>query len=187
MKTLHLTVVLLVIATHAMGVFCNGSNSNFDPMASSGGLVWLSTGGSPALITQDFNAALYAGTNAASLPLLQTLLLSNGSANHIYEGMPGYFAEPVLNAYTIPGAINNTFVEVQAWLGNYNSYNAAVAAGSPAAQTPVFVNLVGIPPSTPIDLIGMPALVLSVPEPSGLLLLGVGGAILLLCRRKIKS
>src|SRR5437870_9332184 len=99
MNRLHLSVVVLGIATNTLGqgqmVFCNLGNSSTSPTATSSGLFWLSTGGAPSLINQDFNAALYAGTSSTGVPLLKTLLLSDGTAHGDAQGA-GYFAEPVL-------------------------------------------------------------------------------------------
>jgi hypothetical protein len=165
-------------------VFDNFGSSSTSPTATSSGLFWLSTGGVPVLINQDFNAALYGGTNPTSLPLLITVLLSNGTGIGDNPS-PGYFREQSGDVYTIQGAIHTTFVQVQAWTGNYNSYDAAVAAGAPAAQSPVFVNLVGVPPGGPVDVAAMPAMVLGVPEPSTFALVGLG--CLLLRRRRRKN
>ena len=188
MKILHLSLFVMGIATNALSqgqiVFDNFGGISASPTATSSGLFWISTGGAPALITQDFNAALYASTNPTSLPLLTTVLLSNGTGIGDNPS-PGYFREPSGDVYTIQGAINSTFVRVEAWLGNYNSYSAAVAAGAPAAQSPIFVNPVDIPPGPPVDLIGMPAMVLAVPEPSTFALVGLG--CLLLLRRVFRA
>src|SRR6266850_6871697 len=132
-------VLLFAVAIRAFGqgevVFDNFNSISLDPMATSRGLFWISTAGSPVLINQDFNAALYGGTDSSNLQLLTTVLLSNGTGIHD-NPQPGYFREPSGDSYVIPGALNNAYVQVQAWVGNYNSYGAAVAAGVPAAQSP---------------------------------------------------
>jgi len=181
-------VLLFAVAIRAFGqgevVFDNFNSISLDPMATSRGLFWISTAGSPVLINQDFNAALYGGTDSSNLQLLTTVLLSNGTGIHD-NPQPGYFREPSGDSYVIPGALNNAYVQVQAWVGNYNSYGAAVAAGVPAAQSPIFVNPVGLAPGPAQDLIAMPGMVLSVPEPPTFALFGLGGlCVLLLCRRR---
>lgn len=182
MKILRLSLLVMGIATNAVGQgqldFDNLDNSNPSFTATSSGLFWLSTGGAPALINQDFNAALYGGTNSSNLPLLKTVLLGNGTGIGD-NSSPGYFREPSGDSYTIPGAIDSAFFRVEAWLGNYNSYAAAVAGGAPAAQSLIFVNPVDIAPGPPSDLTGMPAMVLGVPEPSTLALFGLGWLVLL--------
>jgi hypothetical protein len=176
-KRLILSAVQIVIAANVFGqgqiVFDNLGNGNMSVTATSEGLFWISTGGNPVLIAQDFNAALYGGTDSSSLALLSTVLLSNGTG--IGDNpFPGYFREPSGNAYTIQGAVNSAFFRVEAWTGNFNSYAAAVAGGAAAAQSPVFLNPVDVPPGNPLSLEGMPAMVLSVPEPSTLSLLLLG-------------
>jgi len=186
MKTLHVSIFVMGVAASAFGQgqlgFDNLSNGNTSPTATSGGLFWLSTDGTPTLIHQEFNATLYGGTDSSSLALLTTVLLSNGTG--IGDNpFPGYFKEPSGNVYTIQGAVTSAFFQVQAWTGNFNSYAAAVTAGAPTAQSPVFVNSVDVPPGAPDTLVGMPAMILGVPEPSAFALLGVGALCLLLCRR----
>src|SRR5438874_291455 len=109
-------IFLLAVADRAFGqgqiVFSNLQNTSTNPAATSGGLFWLSTAGTPSLINQDFNAALYGGTDSSNLPLLKMLLLSNGTG--IGDNpLPGYFAEPALNSYTIQGALNSAFFRVE--------------------------------------------------------------------------
>lgn len=171
-------MILLGIAAdvYAQGqlAFNNLSNASTNPAATSGGLFWISTAGTPVTISQDFNAALYGGANSTSLVLLSTVLLSNGSGVGDNFFGPGTFSEPANNVYTIQGAITSAFFQVEAWTGTFNSYAAAVSAGAPAAQSPVFLNPVSVGPGTPTDLVGLPAMVLSVPEPSTFSLIGLG-------------
>jgi hypothetical protein len=159
-------------------------NIGYDPAATSGGLFWIRTGTAPVLIQQDFNAAFYAGTDSSSLSLISTILLSNGTALGDNAGGPGTFFDPSGAIYTFQ-SFNSVFVQIQAWTGNFNSYAAAVNAGGPAAQSPIFANPLGIPPAPPAQLFGMPAMVLSgIPEPSTFALVGAGGVFALLLRRK---
>lgn len=176
MRTLLLSALFggVVCGSFAQGqlVLDNLGNSDTNPLAAANGLFWISTGGAPALIHQDFNAAFYAGTDSANLSLIATFLLSNGSAVGDNQGAQGIFVDPPGTIYTIPGASDSAFVQIQAWTGNFNSYAAALSGGASAAQSPVFKNPVSIPPGFPPDLVGMPGIVLGVPEPSTFWLIG---------------
>ena len=168
-------------------VLDNLGNSSANPYATANGLFWTSTGGAPALIRQDFNAAFYGGTDSGSLTLLATILLSDGSGAGDNAGGPGTFAEPSGKFYTFPGASSSVFMQIEAWTGNFSSYTAALGAGAPAAQSPVFINPVSVPPGFAPDLVGMPAMVMSIPEPSTSGLAAFGSLCLfLLGRRKLR-
>ena len=152
----------------------NLHNDSQSPSATSNGLFWISTGGAPALLNQDINAVFYIGTNANNLPVFATFLLSNGTANGDNVFGPGTFTDPTLKNYTLPSS-TSVFIQIQAWTGNFDSYAAAINAGAPAAQSPIFINPVDVPPGPVSELISMPAMVLAVPEPSILALLSVAG------------
>jgi len=179
----------------ALGVYAQGyialdnlSNTNTaNPLATASGLFWLSTGGMPVLINQDFNAAFYGGVTSNNLSLIATFLLSNGTATHD-NPFPGMFSDPTGNGYPIPGATTSAFFQIQAWTGNFNSYVAALNGDAPAAQSPIFINSVSVPPGGIPSLDSMPAVVLSsVPEPSTFALLGIGGLYVLLWRWQKKT
>jgi len=179
MKKFYLT---LVVAGFAVRAFCQGAitfdnvnNTSMSPTATSNGLFWLSSAGTLSLVNHDFNAAFYAGSDSGSLSLLATFLLSDGTAAGDNSIKPGTFIDPQGIQYQIPGASSEAFFRVEAWTGNLNSYAAAVNAGVPAARSPIFLNQVSVPPGGLGDLTGMPAIVLAVPEPSMLALLGVAG------------
>ena len=176
-------VVGLAVGVYAQGFVYldNFSNDNTNPLATANGLFWLSTGGTPALINQDFNAAFYGGATSNNLSLIKTFLLSDGIHDNPF---PGIFLDPTGNSYPVSGATTLAFFQVQAWTGNFNSYAAAVAAGAPAAQSLIFLNPVSQPPGSPLPLFGMPAMVLSgIPEPSTFALGALGGLCAwLLCR-----
>jgi hypothetical protein len=190
MKKTALTMLLIGLATsiYAQGeiVLSNIRNTSPDPFATANGLFWLSTGGAPALINQDFNAAFYAGTDSSSLPLIATFLLSDGTAINDNSYGPGIFTDPSSKVvYRIPGADLSAFFQIQAWTGNFSSYAAAVIGGAPAAQSAMFVNPLNIPPGSPVDLYKMPAIVLSaVPEPSMIAILAMGNVFLFTMRRR---
>jgi hypothetical protein len=160
-------------------VFNTGTN---DPAATASGLFWISTGGAPVLINQDFNASFYAGVTSNSLPLIASFRLSDGTAIHDNAVGPGTFIDPSGPfSYPIQGSTTSAFFQIQAWTGNFNSYAAAVVAGAPAAQSCVFINPVAVPPGTAPPLTGMPAIVLSVvPEPSIFTLAALAGVSALL-------
>jgi hypothetical protein len=196
-KQMKKAVVAIFLAALATGVYAQGHvaldnhineewNDSTNPFATIHGLFWLSTAGIPVLINQDFNAAFYAGTDPGALPLIARFLLSDGTAVADNAFAPGTFIDPTLNVYTIPGAYVSAFFQIQAWTGNFDSYAAAVSAGAPTAQSSVFLDSVGVPPTPPAPLTGMPAMVLSViPEPSTTALVGFAGLIWLFagCRK----
>ena len=163
------TIILLLLVGFAAYGYSQGSvaldnlnNTSTNPTATASGLFWLSTGGTPVLISQDFNAAFYGGTDSSSLSPLATFLLNNGTAGHDNGFGPGTFLDPTGGAYTIQGPpYESAFFQIEAWTGNFNTYAAAVAAGAPAAQSPVFINPISVPPGPPPDLLGMPAMVLN--------------------------
>jgi len=191
MKTPLLLVVVsaLSVNVYPQGyiVLDNNGNTSTSPTASANGLFWLSTGGTPVLIHQDFNASFYAGAASNSLSPIATFLLSNGSAAGDNGTGAGYFTDPSGKAYLIANVTSSAFVQIQAWTGNFDSYAAAVAGGAAVAESPIFINPVGLPPLLIPDLTGMPAMVLSsVPEPSTFVLAGLGGLCVLLLRRRRK-
>src|SRR6266850_5548413 len=85
----------LTASLHGQGqlVLDNLANTSTSPSATANGLFWISTGGAPALIRQDFNAVFYAGADSANLSLIATFLLSNGSAVGDNQGVPGIFVD----------------------------------------------------------------------------------------------
>jgi hypothetical protein len=180
-KLFFVTALLVVVALDAcaQGVIELGNplNNSRDPAATSNGLVWTSRGGAPSLIYEDFNVAFYIGATSNDLPLVSLSLLSNGTASGDCWDY-GIFHVQHPDAYAVPGGENLAFVRIQAWTGNYNSYDAAAAGGGLVVQTPVFSNQIGVPPGFPMQLFSMPAMVLSVvPEPSTTALVGFAGLI----------
>ena len=176
------TMIAWVIQTaHGQGqlVLYNVSNSSTNPSAPRNGLFWLSTGGTPALINQDFNAAFYAGTDSSSLSPLATFLLANGTAVGDNAGGPGTFVDQAGRGYTFASS-TFVFLQIQAWTGNFDSYAAAVSGGAAAAQSPIFANRVDVPPGSPAELTGMPGIILTVPEPATFALVGFGAICFLL-------
>jgi hypothetical protein len=112
-KKAVLTILSVGLATniYAQGqvILYNVENTSTDSFASANGLFWLSTGGTPVLINQDFNAAFYAGTDSSSLPLIATYFLSDGTAINDNAYGPGTIADLTLKQYAIPGAFLSAF------------------------------------------------------------------------------
>jgi hypothetical protein len=192
MKKLLLSAIVASAAT--VGVYAQGTinvdnsnNGNTSPSAASGGLVFLQTGNAaPVLYGQNFSVEVFGGASAGSLSPIVTLT----GANQVDNFGGGVFVDPNGGTYAVPGvALSGTAtLEVEAWTGNFTSYAAASAQGSGAAFGEViFQNATGgggTPPGTPVDLVGMPALVLTTPEPSTIALGGLGAAALMLFRRR---
>jgi len=77
--------------------------------------------------------------------------------------------------------------EVLAWYnggGLYGSYAQAVAAGHNVGQSKLLPVYISIPPGPISDLNGMEPFTVGIPEPSTFVLAGLGGAALLLFRRR---
>jgi len=188
MKKLLLTGLLVGLA---VGVYGQGQinldnifNANNSPSATTNGLFFLQTGATaPVLINQDFNAAFYGGSDAASLTLIHSF--SGAAAVGVNGAGAGTFLDPTGLSYTIAGATSSAFFQVEAWTGSFSSYAQAFAAGAFTARSGIFVNPVAGPPNPPPDLTGMPGIVLTaIPEPSTFALAGLGAAALLVFRRR---
>ena len=137
-------------------------------------------------------ALLWAPGNAVGLPqsaFTQIAIygLATGEITH-----DGYFIDTnviTTGTATAPGTV--AVFEVQGWIGNFNSYAAAAAAGAKRGQSGEFLNATGIPgapgwpPFTTPDFGGGwdGNLILVVPEPGSVALCGVGAAALLFFRR----
>jgi hypothetical protein len=164
-----------------------GNTTN--PNATTGGLLWIDTGGGPALANNDVNLQLLGGTSPTSLsvcplaadgtppPSNTTLLLSDGTANGDVTAFgDGVFIDNTCQTYDVPGSAYEGmyYFQLFAWSGMYDTYAAAFAAsaagvpGVYVARTPVFQNPAGgyidashsVPPSLPPDLVDMPAMVM---------------------------
>jgi hypothetical protein len=210
MKKLILSVTMSAgfsLAGFAQGYisFDGSNNSNPSPTATSSGLVFIDGARDT---TQDINAELLYGTspNIFLNPMtpVVTLLLSssNTSATSAAIGQTlsavgdirsyanGTLVDFSGTAYEIPNvpAGGTAYFQVQAWLGNYDTYYEARDAGAYAGVTDIFseVLISGTLPQTNY-INNMPALDLPtlVPEPSTLAMAGVGiGSMLIFRRRK---
>jgi hypothetical protein len=105
----------------------------------------------------------------------------------------GVFTAPGGASYPLAGVTAGTSASgliVRFWLGAYGDWNAAVTGNALRAESNPFNNPTGgggSPPGAPATLTGMPAIHLSaavVPEPSTLVLAGLGAAALLMYRRR---
>jgi len=191
MKKLILTALMatgFAAGAFAQGqVFADNPNGVGGTGATTGGLVFVGT----TPITQDFSFTLLGGSSAGSLSVLltDTLVGNTAQGDYSFGAVPGQFADQSGNPLTVPtvgGAANGVaFFELQAWLGNSATYAGALAANAGAGQTTVWSQSTGGASAVfPKDLDGMPALIITVPEPTTIALGGLGAAALLLFRRR---
>lgn len=80
-------------------------------------------------------------------------------------------------------------VQLRAWDAAFSSYSAALTANAELGKSALLSlsatgNPVGSPPTTPVALTGLTGFTMVVPEPSTLALVLLGGAALLIRRRK---
>jgi hypothetical protein len=195
MKKLILTTALSVGV--AIGAFAQGqitidntqATSN-SPTALASGFVFTNNAGNVGLELNNVSLSITGGPNAGTQTLIATLLANSGqivAGNN--AGQAGVFLDlSASNVYPVSGvALNATAVlDVQFWEGNFSSYAAAKAANALVGDTGFFNNPTGGGGTiTPADLIGMPSVQLSVvPEPTTIVLGGLGAAALLLFRRR---
>ena len=184
--------LVLVPGAYPQGtvLFNNLANTDAAPAATSNGLVFLAPimdTRDAVLINGDLNFELWGGPVGQPLQPIHTWLLSDGSAQGIAAG-GGHFADPSAGVYTIPGVAAGAWaaLEVDAWLGDYDSLVAAAQAGAPFGRTPgTFTNPTGGDGAPASSLVEMPALVVYyVPEPSTLTLAAATATLLLWRRRK---
>ena len=87
--------------------------------------------------------------------------------------------------FTLPAGTYD--FQILGWTGNYNTLDAAAAAGQAVGATSVFSATAAASPALPADVSGMGILNLApvaVPEPTTLAMAGVGLASMLIFRRK---
>jgi hypothetical protein len=189
MKKQILATLLAGVA--ATGAFAQGTiavdnlaNTSTSPIATSGGLFFV--GGVP-YNGASLNITVLGGASATSLTPIVTLTGSQGFVN---GGGAGQFADNSGAAYNVPGVASQgtAFLEVEAWTGSALTFQAALTTpGDAFGVSTVFQNPTGgpgVPPVTPQDLTGMPAVILNTPEPATIALGGLGAAALVLFRRR---
>jgi len=191
MKKLLLTTLIATAAAagvYAQGTIAVDNLNNTDPSstAATGGLIFLNNGTTTTAYSGQLSVEVLGGANAGSMAPIVTLLGANGDT---VSGGPGLFFDNNGGTYAVSGVpLNGTAtLEVEAWSGNFSTLAAAQAGGGAWGVTSPFANATGgggTPPATPVDLVGMPALVLSTPEPSTIALGGLGAAALMFFRRR---
>jgi hypothetical protein len=88
---------------------------------------------------------------------------------------------------TVPGSTANSpvFLDLQVWEGNFATYSAAAAGGGYVGDSGVFSNPSGGGQSAPLQVTGLPDMMLqTIPEPSVFALAGLGAAALMMVRRR---
>ncbi len=191
MKTLiNLVAAVSILACassmHGQGTisFDNLANNNPSMSASSGGLVFLQVADGVRPLNQDLNFELLAGVKPLGvMTSLDKWLLSDSSAKGISVG-GGHFADPSRSVFVVPGVppYGNAWLELDVWVGMYNSLNAALVNGGLGVSV-YFWNPTGASGQV-ADLTGMPAVVLAIPEPSMLSFVVTGAIAFLLLRRR---
>ena len=196
MKKVILIGLLTLRATGvlAQGVvsFQNLNGTNLSPTATSSGLIWRQPAAGPAVLETAPNlyGTLLGGATPDSLAALNPVL-SPGSPSSSwvlldYNLVPGQYLDDLVLIYAVPGVAPAGFAyfQVQLWEGTAPNYAAAVAEGAYAGLSGVFSNRVYLIDYPYLNLDGMPAVVLTVPEPGMFSLAGLGSVVLLIFRRK---
>jgi hypothetical protein len=135
------------------------------------------------LIGEDFSWALYGGTSSSSLSLLVS---QTGTAIVGDNANWGNVADTA-DIASIPGSTSGStvYLELYVWEGStYTTYDAAKQAGDYVGDSGVFQQLTGGGSTPASTLTGLPDVLVTVPEPGTMALAALGGASLLLFRRK---
>ncbi len=196
MKTLityFSTLVAAAVAWNASGqgiIFGNMGNTNGDPAATSGGLVWTNSGGSIGLwdgFYDNLGMQILGGSSSSSLSPI-ALILPDPAHNQYTGWNYGQFLPQQLQAdYTVPGVAPGAtaWIELQLWwyeqAPSAISFAQAQAAGATTWQA-IFQNPTGGPSRPDPMLTGMPALVS--PEPTTLSLGALGLGLMLAIHRR---
>jgi hypothetical protein len=167
------------------GVTQNGLIFTADPAAqeqNNGGTAGLT------LIGVDFSWALYGGATAATATDTTGSLVASETGTAIVGDNAnwGQFAGPA-TAASVAGttASGTVYLDLYVWEGNtFSSYTAALAGADYTGTSGVFSQASGGGANPPPALIGLPDVLVSVPEPTTLALAALGGASLLMFRRK---
>lgn len=180
-KALVLSTLLAVLERSAFAqgavYFDNGTPSNLNPSATSGGAFFdgFTTPASPVVLTDgviDYHGSLWGGSSSSTLRLLVSDALMD------YSGALGRYLDDSGFAYNVPGVPPATlgYFQIEIWRGDATTLAAAQAAGEPWAISAVFQNLAGnsVIENGPVYLSGMPAVILTIPEPGVFALSGLG-------------
>ena len=187
-------LVLLAVGAFAQGLvrFDNIDGTDPSPTATTNGLIWRQSGaGFPLLETApNLYGTLLGGISPGTLAVLNADLAGSPDSSRVlldYNVVPGQYVTDTGDFYSVAGVPGGSvaYFQVQLWEGTAVSYAAAVAAGDYAGESTVFSQRIaggtGLPPS----LYGMPAVVLTIPEPDMFALAGLGAAMLLILGRKL--
>ena len=172
--------------TYSAAVTQNGLIFTTDTTAQAGTLG--GTSGS-TLIGQDFSWALYGGTTDSS-SALTLIATQTGSATSGDNASWGEIQDQTGAFYSVPGSTAGAtvYLELYVWEGtSYTTYNAAKLGGDYVGDSGVFANPSGgsgSPPGPASYLDNVPDVLVTVPEPGTMALAALGGASLLMFRRK---
>lgn len=180
------TIVTMLMATLASAVVYGQGTVNFANAGAGLNAPFYLSDGVTKLAGAQYQAQLWAGTDAGSLS-------ARAVAPFLTGGGAGIFNGGVLSLAGIPGG-STAFIQIRAWNTVAGAdYATALASGLADAwgQSSTFSvvtgNPAGTPPTTPAALIGLTSVSLNagvIPEPSTFVLAGLGLASLLLFRRK---
>jgi hypothetical protein len=138
------------------------------------------------LLGADFSWALYGGATDSSSAL--TLITSETGSAITGDNINWGQLQGGANAVNITGttASSTVYLELFVWEGNtFSTYAAAVAGGDFVGDSGVFANSSGGGANPAVALTGLPDMELTaIPEPGTLALAALGGASLLMFRRK---
>ena len=156
------------------GVTSNGLVFTLDPSAQAGHLGYHA---GSQMMGLDFSFQLYGGPTPTQATTLFYSL--TGSAIAGDNANWGQFTG-TNRALNVPGTTASTtvYLDLKMWEGStFNTYNAALLGGDYTADSGAFANPSGGGANQPQTLIGMPDMLLQVPEPSffGLSVLGAMG------------
>jgi hypothetical protein len=164
----------------------NDNNTSLSSLATANGLVFTNFGGHLGLEQGNVSITLLAGPVGGSLTPVTTIL---GSANFGDGDGFGQFTDgstPGIYNLAAAGVAAGAPAEVmlEMWEGSALTYVAATTSGSLYGTSAEFINPTGGGTTPPTSLTGMPAVILTSPEPSTIILGGLGAAALLALRRR---
>jgi hypothetical protein len=181
-----------LIAGLSCGVYAQGTievgnqnNTSQSSVATANGLVFTNFNGHIGLLQDNVSITMLAGTVGQTVGSLTPIVTILGTANGGDGDTGGQFTDFSANfIYSLTaagvGASQPAEIELELWTGTSTTY-----AGGTLVDTVVFTNPTGGGSTPPTTLTGMPAVVLvPSPEPSTIILGGLGAAALLAFRRR---